>query len=82
MESKSKFDYEVEAFEKAFADKKGKRIVLYGTGRMTATLMERLKGFNIVGVLDKSADLVGSYVFGKEVLDQKKSGSSRRHYSD
>ena len=72
MELKSKFDYEVEAFEKAFADKKDKRIALYGTGRMTATLLERLKGFNIVGVLDKSVDLVGSYVFGKEVLDQEK----------
>lgn len=72
MELKSKFDYEVEAFEKAFADKKDKRIALYGTGRMTATLLERLKGFDIVGVLDKSVDLVGSYVFGKEVLDQKK----------
>lgn len=75
MESKSKFDYEIEAFEKAFAEKRDKRIALYGTGRMTATLLERLKGFNIVGVLDKNSELVGSYVFGKEVLDQKKAES-------
>ena len=41
MELKNKFDYEVEAFEKASADKCDKRIALYGTGRMTATLLER-----------------------------------------
>ncbi len=76
MEQKSKFDYEVEAFEKAFADKKDKRIALYGTGRMTATLLERLRGFNIVGVLDKNAELAGSRVYGKEVLDRKKAESA------
>lgn len=76
MASKSKFDYEVEAFEKAFADKRDKRIVLYGTGRMTATLLERLEGFNIVGLLDRDESAAGTLMYGKEVLDREKAESS------
>ena len=76
MASKSKFDYEVEAFGKAFADKRDKRIALYGTGRMTATLLERLEGFNIVGLLDKDESAAGTLMYGKELLDRKKAESS------
>ncbi len=42
-DTKTKFDYEIEDFASAFEDKKELRIVIYGIGRMTATLMERLK---------------------------------------
>ena len=62
MDAKNKFDYERAAFENAFADKRDKRIVLYGTGRMTATLLERLEGFNIVGLLDKNAPFIESFL--------------------
>ncbi|GEM_PF-6253926 len=68
MQQKDKFVSEPEAFERTLADKKDKRIAPYGTERMSATLPERLKGFDIVGVLDKNTDLLGSFMYGKEVL--------------
>lgn len=67
---KSKFDYEIEAFEEAFQALKNKKIVIYGTGRMTATLISELRGFNIVGLCDRDENLVGSVKYGKPILSQ------------
>lgn len=69
--SKTKFDYEIEDFEKAFRDKKDKRIVLYGTGRITATLLDRQKEFNIIGICDRDKDKIGTQIFGVRVVDQE-----------
>ena len=41
----TKFDIEIEEFRKAFPDKK-KKIAIYGTGRLTVTLLEYIKDYN------------------------------------
>ncbi|MDE6567435.1 MAG: hypothetical protein K2K70_06860 [Lachnospiraceae bacterium] len=69
--TKSKFDYEIEAFEAAFEDKKGLRIAVYGTGRMTATLLDRLKGFCIIGLLDRDESMIGKEIYGLKVISRE-----------
>lgn len=51
---KTKFDYEI-----AFQHFEDKKIVLYGTGRMTATLVPRVKKHHIIGLCDKDDNMVG-----------------------
>lgn len=68
MTGKSKFDYEIESFVSTFQKQKNKRIVLYGTGRMTATLVNRIKGFNIVGLCDRDSSLIGEKLYDLPVL--------------
>ncbi len=70
-DARTKFDYEAEAFEIAFQDKKELRIAIYGTGRMTATLMERLHGFRIVGLLDRDSSMIGKEVYGLRILSRE-----------
>lgn len=72
MEEKSKFDYEIEAFVEAFQDKKDKRIAIYGTGRMTATLLSKLTEFQIVGLLDRDEELIGKELYGKEIISKER----------
>lgn len=50
----------------------GARIVLYGIGRYTATLLEGLEGtdFRFVGLMDKDPHNLGKTVFGLPVIDQ------------
>lgn len=70
-DKKTKFDYETEAFEAAFKDKKELKIAIYGTGRMTATLLERLKGFCIVGLLDRDRAMLGKKMYGIKVIGRE-----------
>lgn len=71
LETKTQFDCEIEAFELAFKDKKTSKIVIYGTGRMTATLLSRLKGFCIVGLLDRDVALSGKKMYGVRVIGRE-----------
>lgn len=68
---KSKFDYEVEAFESAFKEMKESKIAIYGTGRMTATLLSRLKGFHIVGLLDRDINMIGKEMYGVKIISRE-----------
>lgn len=70
-DTKTKFDYEIEAFEAAFEDKKEFRIAIYGTGRMTATLLERLKGFHIIGLLDRDSSTIGQEMYGLRLISRE-----------
>lgn len=69
--TKTKFDYEIEEFTKNFHSKRDQRLVLYGTGRMTATLLERLQGFCIVGLLDRDPAMIGKKFYGIRVLSRE-----------
>jgi len=71
MLGKSKFDYEIENFTSAFQEHKDERIVLYGTGRMTAALMGGLEGFHIIGLCDRDSSLVGKEMYGLPILGQE-----------
>lgn len=70
-DTKLKFDYEIEDFEAAFKDKKELKIVIYGIGRMTATLLERLKGFRIIGLLDRDSSMIGKEIYGLRVMSRE-----------
>ena len=66
--AKTKFDYEIEDFEFAFSDKKELKMAIYGTGRMTATLLSRLQEFNIIGLLDRDNTLIGKEMYGVKII--------------
>ena len=65
-----KYQIEIDEFSDRFAKYKNARIVLYGIGRYTATLLEGLEGFHIVGLMDKDPANVGKEIFGLPVVDQ------------
>jgi HAD superfamily hydrolase (TIGR01549 family) len=66
----SKYLNEILEFEENFKQMKNKRIVLYGIGRYTATLIEGMKGFNFVGLMDKDDCNIGKTMFGKPIIDK------------
>lgn len=63
-----KYEQEIKEFNNNFSSFKDKAIVLYGIGRLTATLIEGVKGFSIVGLMDKDPENVGKHYFGLPVL--------------
>lgn len=65
-----KYQLEIENFIKRFEKYQSARIVLYGIGRYTATLLEGLKGFCIVGLMDKDPANIGKVMFGVPVVDK------------
>lgn len=68
-----KYRMEIEQFAERFSAYQGSRIVLYGIGRYTATLLEGLEGtdFRFVGLMDKDPNNLGKTVFGLPVIDQE-----------
>lgn len=60
---------ELKNFEKNFGFCRNKRIVLYGIGRYTATLLVGIHGFTIIGLMDRDPANVGKRYFGMPVLD-------------
>ena len=65
----TKFEIEVEEFKKAFPNTNMK-IALYGTGRFTATLLQYAKDYHFVGLLDRDSALVGTELYGLNVLSR------------
>lgn len=63
-----KYATEIEEFHRNFDRFKGQKIVLYGIGRMTATLLENVKDHSFIGLMDKDADNIGKTYFGLPVL--------------
>ena len=55
-------------FESNFIKFKNKRIVVYGIGRFTATLVPMLSDWNIVGLMDKNPEKIGTYVYGLPII--------------
>ena len=66
-----KYEQEIQEFHRNFADWREKNLVLYGIGRYTATLLEGLEGFHIIGLMDKDPANVGEEYFGLPVMDEK-----------
>ncbi len=62
-------------FELHFKEFREKRIVLYGIGRFTATLIPLLHDWNIVGLMDKDPEKVGTFVYGLPIVDLQEAES-------
>lgn len=62
------YEKEKVEFEEYFSEYREKRIVLYGIGRFTATLISMLQNWNIVGLMDKNPEKTGTYVYGLPIL--------------
>ena len=67
-----KYQIEIDEFKERFENYKGARIVLYGIGRYTATLLDGLKDteFRFVGLMDKDPDNLGKVILGVPVIDR------------
>lgn len=62
------YEQEKVEFESNFKQYKDKRIILYGIGRFSATLIPQLSDWNIVGLMDKNPDIVGTYIYGLPII--------------
>lgn len=65
----NKYQIEIDEFTERFAEYKEKKIILYGIGRYTATLLEGLKTFHFIGLMDKDPANIGKTMFGLPVMD-------------
>lgn len=66
-----KYRIEIDNFIRRFGKYRASRIVLYGIGRYTATLLEGLKDFRIVGLMDKDPSNTGKTLSGVPILDKE-----------
>lgn len=67
-----KYKMEIDNFVQKFGLFQNKRIILYGIGRYTITLLEGLKGFNIVGLMDKDPNNTGRIIQNIPIVDKVK----------
>lgn len=64
----NRYQSEIDEFHKNFDCFCGKKIVLYGIGRYTATLIDGVHNHLFIGLLDKDPDNIGKVMFGLPVL--------------
>lgn len=62
------FQKSAEGFIEFFASYRHKRIVLYGLGQYTATLLSIAKDFNFIGLMDGDENNIGHEIYGLKVL--------------
>ena len=66
-----KYQIEIDNFIQRFGKYREHRIVLYGIGRYTATLLEGLDNFNIVGLMDKDSANIGKRIADIPIIDKR-----------
>ncbi|MBS6642246.1 MAG: hypothetical protein KH366_01530 [Clostridiaceae bacterium] len=67
---KRQLEYEfIEKFEKLFFSFRNKNIIIYGTGKKSRLLIENVKNFHLIGILDK--DKTG-YFYGLPILNYER----------
>lgn len=71
MADSDKYAFEINDFKDKFKLCRDKRIVLYGIGRYTATLLPHIKEYNIVGLLDRQEESIGLRIEGIPVISLK-----------
>ena len=67
----NKYQIELDEFKENFKEFRKSRIVLYGIGRYTATLVDGLKDFQFVGLMDKDPANVGKIMFGIPIVSKE-----------
>lgn len=68
---KNDYQIEIDSFKKNFEKFKDKKIVLYGIGRYTASLLPAIKEFHIVGLMDRDDDNIGKEMYGVPILSKE-----------
>ena len=66
-----KYQIEIDEFREHFSGFQDQRIILYGIGRYTATILHGIKDYHFVGLMDKDPDNIGKTVFDLPILDAK-----------
>lgn len=67
----NKYQNEIDEFCEKFHKYKKNNIVLYGIGRYTATIIEGVKEFHFVGLMDKDPLNQGKEIFGLPIVDSE-----------
>lgn len=67
----SSFQVEIDSFRKNFAGFCNARIVLYGIGRYTATLLSGVQEFNFVGLMDRDETNIGKIMYGIPIVSRE-----------
>lgn len=67
----SKYQVEIDSFKRVFSRFKDHKIVLYGIGRYTATLVPAIKEFHIVGLMDRDENNIGKEIYGVPVISKE-----------
>lgn len=62
------FKKSAENFIKYFSNYREKKIVLYGLGQYTATLLSMVQGFNFIGLMDGDENNIGREIYGLRVI--------------
>ncbi|MDE6699161.1 MAG: hypothetical protein K2J91_06770, partial [Lachnospiraceae bacterium] len=65
------FENLLKMFIEKFQAVKDKRIVLYGIGAFSATVIDTLKDFNIVGLMDRDPENIGKIMYGVPILSKE-----------
>lgn len=65
------YQKEIDEFRNNFSQYKNKRIVLYGIGRYTATLVPVLKEFNFIGLMDRDLENIGKNMYGLPIISKE-----------
>lgn len=65
------FEKLLDVFIEQFQAVKDKRIVLYGIGAFSATVIDTLKDFNIVGLMDRDPENIGKIMYGVPILSKE-----------
>lgn len=68
---KTNYQIEIDSFKNNFKSFKDKKIVLYGIGRYTATLVPAIKEFQIVGLMDRDENNIGKEMYGIPVISKE-----------
>lgn len=71
----SNYKTESDIFKSNFEHFKHKKIVLYGIGRYTATLIPEIPDFNIIGFMDRDPDKIGTLIYGLPILTKEEAES-------
>lgn len=65
------YQNEIDTFKKNFSKFKDRKIVLYGIGRNTVTLLPAIKEFHVVGLMDRDEDNIGKEMYGVPILSKE-----------
>jgi predicted HAD superfamily hydrolase len=68
MSSENFYQNEIDSFRNVFNSFADKKIVIYGIGRRTATLIPYVSDFNLVGLMDRDQDNIGKIMYGLPIV--------------